>query len=125
MPQHTKVHSFQVLIPAAETMFVAATRLGSRRRGFADPTNLVALGRAHGQKLKTSPQPVAISHQRPNLMGKGDIGNDSSMDTTSPASSSPVKVAPTPSSPISLERPENEMLSPDRKACTETRTSSG
>src|SRR5208283_148404 len=52
-------------------------------------------------------------------------GKESSMETTSPASSSPVRVPPTPSSPNSFERPHRDFVSPARKTCTEIRTSNG
>lgn len=70
-------------------------------------------------------RPLRYRTRARNLMGKGAIGNISSMDTTSPGSSSPVKVAPMPSSPSSLDRPQKDRLSPERKTCTDTRTSSG
>src|SRR2546430_17294273 len=58
-------------------------------------------------------------------MGKGVNGSESSMDTTSPGSSSAVTVPPIPSSPSSLERPHREIVSPSRKTWMEIRMSRG
>lgn len=58
-----------------------------------------------------------------NFMGTGLNGIDNSIDTTSPGDSSPVNVAPIPSIPSSLERPQNDIFPSSRKTCTETRIS--
>jgi hypothetical protein len=60
-----------------------------------------------------------------NFMGDAAIGSANSIETTSPVSSAPVRVAPMPSSPNSFERPHSETLVPERKTWTDRLTLRG
>jgi len=58
-------------------------------------------------------------------MGPDATGKLSSIDTTSPGSTSPVNVAPIPSSPSSVDRPHSEADPPGRNTSTDNRMSAG